>query len=138
MTSERLTDAMERRLREWGTWLAAGCSTTGGYPTKSVLHPEWSPPASGSRPAMKVATVRDVREREVHALVCGMSHRMQQTLIAQYVLNLTAAERAERLGCGPSTVRVRVMNAKRELAASLRSDEAVAPAVGAMRRGFLS
>ena len=121
MTSESTSDEMERRLREWGTWLAAGCSTTGGYPTKSVLHPEWSPPQSGSRPAMKVATVRDHREREVHAVVCGMSARMQQTLLVRYVLNLSERERAERLRCAPSTVRVRVMAAKRGLLAALNN-----------------
>lgn len=121
--SEATTDAMERRLREWGSWLAAGCSTTGGYPTKSVLHPEWSPPSSGSRPAMKVATVRDNRERAVHAVVCAMSHRLQQTLIVQYVINVSLEERLTRLGCGKATLYARVTAAKRTIGAELRVEK---------------
>jgi hypothetical protein len=118
--SEATVDVMEQRLREWGSWVAAGAGRgADGFPTKSVLHPEWQPPSSGSRPAMKVATRRDDRERQVHAVVCGLSKRMQHTLLVQYVLNLSLQDRLDRLGCAKATLFARVAAAKHAIALGL-------------------
>jgi DNA-directed RNA polymerase specialized sigma24 family protein len=114
MNDGSINDAMERRLREWGSWLANG-TRTGGFPTKNVLHESWMPPAPGSRPTLAVGGRDDGSERELHGLIGQLSIRAANTLIVVYVLKLRAAEQAIRLECRESTIRARVLQAKRRL-----------------------
>ena len=113
------TDAMERRLQAWAAWLTGGRGAA-GYPAKNVLHPSWLPPAAGQLPSMiTVHAQPTVRERQVHAVVECMSVRLQNTLVAVYLMRASPAEQAVLLECQPSTVRARLADAKAKLAKML-------------------
>jgi len=102
---------VERMLLAWAEWLKVGDGS--GYPMTSVLHPHWSPPATGQTPTMKVASPSHVRR--MHAAVLQLSDRLQETLVVHYVMNLPLAQQAERLRCQPSTVWQRIVTAHRLL-----------------------
>lgn len=113
MSDPIIDDVMERRLQAWGAWLAeGGCGD--GFPTKSVLHQSWLPPAAGCAPSMKVGQ-GDAAERAIHAAVMQMSVRMANTLVITYVYRQVGQARAQRLECQESTARARVQEAKRIL-----------------------
>lgn len=119
MTDQIVDDVIERRLQAWGAWLAeGGCGD--GYPSKSVLHESWLPPAAGSVPSIKVGR-GDAAERAVHAAVRLMSVRMANTLVVTYVYRQAGQARALRLECQESTARARVQQAKRLLHQHLQS-----------------
>lgn len=112
------SDRAQMLLERWAAWLQGSGAAAVGYPTKSVLHPSWLPPSGGMAPVMRTAPASTCRqERAVHEVVCGMSKTMQDTLVVVYVWRKTEAERAAALGCQPSTVRARVAEAKRRVAA---------------------
>lgn len=117
------SDAMiERRLLDWGAWLARGRMSAEGYPTKSVLHQSWLPPTAGTTPTMH-GGAGDRQERAMHRLIGGLSVRLSNTLVVSYVLRLKGEERALRLQCQESTARARVAEAKRLLLCSMREQE---------------
>ena len=106
-------DVLHDRLQAWATWLTAGGSGD-GYPTKSVLHSSWLPPTPGMTPTMATSTGDGGRcERALHTLIgTVLSVRLQNTLVAVYVMRCTEAERVALLRCQESTVRARVREAK--------------------------
>lgn len=106
-------DLLEARLREWAGWLAGGSSV--GYPVTNVLHQSWLPPAPGQLPTIQTGGRSTRRERALHECIKALSVRLQNTLAVVYCYRLSVAEQALRLGCGESTVRARVLEAKRLL-----------------------
>lgn len=113
-------DVLHGRLQAWATWLTAG-GRGEGYPTKSVLHSSWLPPAPGMTPTMRTS-VGDGgrRERALHQVISqALSVRLQNTLVVVYVMRASAAEQATLLDCQESTVRARVREAKALIARAL-------------------
>lgn len=104
-------DRIEALLIEWAQWLTVGDGS--GYATMSVLHVDWSPPAPGATPSLKV--YRPQRAAQLHAQILQLSQRLQDTLAVHYVMRLPVAEQARRLECAESTVHSRVQFAKRML-----------------------
>lgn len=117
MADDRATvDVMEQRLLAWVAWLKGGAASS-GYPTKSVLHESWMPPSPGMMPTMGTAPASsDERHRAMHADILSLSVRLQNTLVVVYLDRAGVAEQVLRLECQASTVRSRVMEAKRLLA----------------------
>ncbi len=111
-----MVDALERRLLNWGAWLAGGHQV--GYPMTSVLHENWMPPAPGQLPTRQAAR-STAQERQLHGLVQQLSLKLRNTLVVVYVMRAPVAERALRLQCEAGTVRVRVTQAKAQLHAML-------------------
>lgn len=113
-------DVLHQRLLAWAAWLTGGGSGA-GYPTKSVLHSSWLPPAPGSTPTLKTApSGSTAQQREMHAIVSkALSVRLQNTLVVVYLMRAKPAEQAVLLECQPSTVRARVAEAKRLIALAL-------------------
>lgn len=109
------SEVMEQRLQRWAEWLKVGDGA--GYATKCTLHEDWSPPTPGTTPTLKVAPANDApqTQRAVNAL----SERLRATLVAHYVLRMTAADAAAVLECAPDTVLDRIERAHRQLAATL-------------------
>lgn len=120
MLAEQSTvDVVEQRLLAWAAWLTAGrCAA--GFPTRNVLNLSWTPPSPGTVPAMRVVTVSDRRERDVHAAVGALSVKLRDALYVVYVKRMDAAAQVQALGCKAATVRARVIKAKRQLGVSLR------------------
>ena len=113
-------DVLHQRLLAWAAWLTGGGSGA-GYPTKSVLHSSWLPPAPGSTPTMKTTPAGSTApQRELHAIISqALSVRLQNTLAVVYLMRASAEEQAALLECQPSTVRARVGEAKRLIALAL-------------------
>jgi DNA-directed RNA polymerase specialized sigma24 family protein len=103
---------VQARLLRWAAWVTVGDGS--GYPVMSVIHPEWQPPSPGVTPTLKVGAVTDVRQ--THRAIQGLSLRLRNTLVVHYVMRLSLAEQAQRLGCEVSTVIARVASAHRTLA----------------------
>lgn len=114
IAAEPTTDLMERRLLAWGAWHnAGGCAD--GYPSKNVLHPSWSPPGGGTTPTRHAPMRGDVAECVLDGKIRQLSVRLQDALFVVYVRRLTVEAQAQMLQCQPSTVRMRVSEAKRQL-----------------------
>lgn len=112
--------AMEYRLQAWAAWVKGG-RTSAGYPVKSVLHESWMPPAAGQVPSMRAAiSADDGPARRVHAAIEVLSLRLQNTLVVVYVHRASVADQVALLDCQASTVRARVKDAKRLIAAMLQ------------------
>lgn len=112
-------DMVEARLLAWAAWRTAGrCAD--GYPSKSVLHPSWSPPAPGVTPTMHVAGAGEERQRQMDALVAGLSVKLRDALYVVYIKRMAPTEQARQLQCKECTVRARVSEAKRQLGVGLR------------------
>lgn len=108
-------DHLQRRLQAWAAWLTSEGSGV-GYPTKSVLHSSWMPPAPGQTPSMMTSGGgSDRAERAMHAAILSLSTRLQDTLVVVYVMRAAADEQARQLACQPATVRARVAEARRLL-----------------------
>lgn len=108
---------IEDMLRVW----AAGVRVVNGdgFPTMSVLHPNWSPPSPGQTPTLKTFSRGQLVER-VHEAIARLSVRSRNTVVVVYASGqLTAAEQALRLDCQVKTLEKRVEAIHRELAASL-------------------
>ena len=117
-TNETQSERMDRLLREWASWLRNGKQTGGGWPTKNILHESWLPPAPGSRVDTRtVAVSSDARERAMHAAIGELSVRQANTVVLVYLMRTSVADAALQLACGEGTVRGRIMDAKRKLAA---------------------
>lgn len=113
--------AVDDMLRRWAA-AVAGEGDGSGYPTMSVLHEDWSPPAPGQTPTMKtVSRGRDVEL--VHAAVAQLSMRERNTVVVHYCCGpLGLSEQAERLGCQVRTVEKRVEAIHRALAPLLQPE----------------
>ena len=111
--------AMDDRLWRWAEWLKSGDGS--GYPVKCTLHEDWSPPSPGLTPSMKVAPHNDAlqTQRMVHRL----SDRMLATLVAHYVVRMSASAAADALDCKPDTVHARIEAAHVELLWMLKAEK---------------
>ena len=112
---QRLAE-IEARLQRWAQWLKVGDGS--GYPVKSTLHEDWSPPAPGVRPSMKVSSA----SREIlitDTAVRMLSQAKLATVVAVYVLRMPAADAAKALACEPDTVHKRVATIHHDLARML-------------------
>jgi DNA-directed RNA polymerase specialized sigma24 family protein len=109
--------AMDERLWRWAEWLKSGDGS--GYPVKCTLHEDWSPPSPGMTPSMKVAPHNDARQTQ--SLVHLLSDRLLATLVAHYVVRLSAADAAAVLDCKPDTVHARIEAAHGELLGLLKT-----------------
>jgi DNA-directed RNA polymerase specialized sigma24 family protein len=103
--------AIEARLLRWAAWVTVGDGS--GYPSMSPLHAHWTPPAAGMTPTLKVGASTDARQ--THRAIGLLSQRLANTLVVHYVMKLSLADQAERLGCQPDTVTARVALAHRRL-----------------------
>lgn len=114
-------DILHLRLQAWATWLTSG-GNAAGYPSKNVLHQSWLPPAPGSTPSMRTTHAHsDARERAMHVAVACLSIKLQNAVVAAYVMRAGPAAQAQLQQCKPSTARARLMAAHAKLAASLRA-----------------
>ena len=113
---------VDRRLREWAQWLTVGDGS--GYPTKSTLHPEWSPPTPGITPTIK--TCAPSGAKQVDRAVGMLSRRMSDTLVVHYCMQLSVADQAAKLKTQPATVHARIDTAHGLLARQL-SEKGVSP-----------
>lgn len=102
---------IEARLLRWAEWLKGG--EAAGYPVKSTLHEDWSPPSPGMTPTMRTAPHND--GKQTHGLVLQLSERMQATLVAHYVKRMTPAQAGVLLDCRPDTVHARIEGAHNAL-----------------------
>ena len=108
-------EEMHARLLEWAQWRK--CGDGSGYPTMSVIHPQWQPPSPGVTPTMKVAG--SPTARLTHRAMAGWSGRLRNTVALYYLTNLSIAEQAARLECAERTVHERIEQAHGLLRASL-------------------
>lgn len=108
---------IEARMQRWAEWLTSGDGS--GYPVKSTLHQDWSPPSPGITPTMK--TGRGSDGAQTQRMVMALSERRQATLVAVYVLRMPIADAAAALDCAPDTVLDRVERIHRQLLGQLQS-----------------
>lgn len=112
-------DVLEARLLAWAAWLTSGGGGA-GYPTRSVLHQSWLPPAPGEGGGGAPVRHGGVQEARLHRIItAALSVRLQNTLVVVYLMRAKPAEQVQLLGCQASTVRARVGEAKRLLAREL-------------------
>lgn len=104
---------IERRLLRWAEYVAVGDGS--GYPSMSVLHKNWQPPAPGTSPTLKVAAPSDARETH-RAIKRLLSQRQANTLVVHYVMKLPMAEQVQLLECAAATIYQRIETAHRLLA----------------------
>ena len=98
-------ERIERRLIEWAQAVTVGDGS--GYPTKSVLHPSWSPPSGGILPALKSSVGRSVGHTH-RMLAKALTAKQLCAVVVHYCLKGSIAEQAERLGCAERTVHLRI------------------------------
>lgn len=106
---------IEQRLLTWAEWLKVGDGS--GFPVKSVLHEDWSPPGKGVTPTLKVSRASH-QVRATHAAVQALRPSLLATVVAHYVVRMSNEETAAVLECRPATVCERIDRAHRELAGS--------------------
>lgn len=106
---------IDARLWRWAEWLKVGDGS--GYPVRSTLDADWSPPSPGLTPSIKVAAASDAPQ--THRLVLGLKPSLRATLVAHYLMRLPPAAAGAALDCMPDTVRARIERAHRELAGAL-------------------
>jgi DNA-directed RNA polymerase specialized sigma24 family protein len=116
LAGQEALDQMERELVAWGAYVAGGRDAS-GYPSMSVMHPNWQPPAKGGASKLPRRVVSYAREQWVDAQVRTMSRKLQDALVARYVMRMSLHDQALALHCELSTVQARVSAAKRKLAA---------------------
>lgn len=105
---------VEARLQRWAQAVTVGDGS--GYPSMSVIHPNWSPPTKGSRPVMKTMPGgADVQA--THRAIGRLSIKQRDAICLHYAYRLSSALHAERTGCAERTVRDRLDAARRALAA---------------------
>jgi DNA-directed RNA polymerase specialized sigma24 family protein len=108
-------NGIEERLVRWASSVTVGDGT--GFPTMSVLHPEWQPPSPGVTPTMKTAPGSDVQQ--THRAIGQLSMRLRNTVVVHYCIKGSLEEQALRLDCEVVTVHARINQAHRELQALL-------------------
>lgn len=108
---------IEARLLRWAQGVTLGDGS--GFPSMSVLHPEWQPPSPGVTPTLKALPGSDVLE--THRAISRLSERLIVTLVLHYILKPPLAEQARMLDCGEATVYARVERAHGLLAEGLMS-----------------
>lgn len=114
VAQETVADRMEAQLLAWGAFRAGGgCGD--GYPSMSVIHPNWTIPAKGMQAKLPMPGRSSVAERALDARIAELSVKMRDALFVRYVKRLALAEQARMLGCEESTVGARVQQAKRIL-----------------------
>ncbi len=113
-------DWVHAALQRWAAAVGEGKDGS-GFPTMSVLHPNWSPPAPGQTPTLKaVRGASDVRA--THAALALLTVRQRNTVVVHYCRRLSLAEQGQMLGCEPDTVTKRIGVIHRNLARVLASN----------------
>ena len=103
------------RLRRWAEACTVGDGS--GYPTMSVLHPGWMPPAPGLTPTLKVTVASDVLQ--TNRAVRGLSLKLRAAVVVHYVKRGPIEQQCDELGCSKTTLHERIERAHTELAAAL-------------------
>lgn len=105
---------IEARLQRWAQAVTVGDGS--GYPSMSVIHPNWMPPTKGSTPTIKVSRGgADVQA--THQAIGRLSVKQRDAVCLHYAYRLSTAAHAERVGRAERTVRDRLDAARRALAA---------------------
>ncbi len=98
-------EAMHLLLLDWAQWVMVGNGS--GYPTMSVIHPDWSPPSPGVTPTMKVSAPSSARR--INREMAKWSARLRNTVVLVYCIpGMTLDEKARLLGCAVRTVNERI------------------------------
>lgn len=112
-------EAMHLLLLDWAQHVMVGDGS--GYPTMSVLHPDWSPPSPGVTPTLKVGSPSSARL--VGRIMARWSERLRSTVVLVYcVPALSVAQQAQRLGCAERTVYERVAAAHQLMRMAIQRD----------------
>jgi DNA-directed RNA polymerase specialized sigma24 family protein len=80
----------------------------------SVLHQDWSPPAPGQTPTLKVSR-SSAELLRLHQAIGELTLRARNTVVVHYCQRLSVAEQAALLDCQPKTVEKRVESIHRQL-----------------------
>ena len=104
-------EEIDRLLWLWAEQLKVGDGS--GYPTKSTLHEDWSPPSPGVTPTMKVAG-RGLTGIGKH--VDQLPDSVKATVVAKYLLRMSDRDAAAVLACAEATVGQRIVRAHQMLA----------------------
>jgi DNA-directed RNA polymerase specialized sigma24 family protein len=113
-------DEIDGLLWLWMEELKVGDGS--GYPTKSTLHEDWSPPSPGVTPTMKVSRGGSCG---IGALVVKLPASLRATLAAKYYLRMTDREAAAALSCAEATVGQRIVRAHQLLAGMMEKPASV-------------
>lgn len=98
-------EAMHLLLLDWAQWVMVGDGS--GYPSMSVIHPDWSPPSLGITPTMKASAPSSARR--INRAMASWSATLRNTVVVVYCIpGMTLAEKAQHLGCAERTVQMRV------------------------------
>lgn len=103
---------IHERLQRWAQGITVGDGS--GYPSMSIIHPEWQPPSPGVTPTLKSTAGSDVRE--THRAIATLSSRLVATVVVYYVLRPPLPDQARMLGCTVDTVHGRIERVHRQLA----------------------
>jgi hypothetical protein len=96
---------VESMLHAWAEFVSVGDGS--GYPTVSVLHKSWMPPAPGRSPTIKVAR-SSAAACMVHRALHVLGTKWRRVAVVHYVKGGPIVWQAEQLGCQPGTVHARV------------------------------
>lgn len=108
---------VDEALQRWAAVVVGGADGS-GFPTMSVLHQDWSPPAPGQTPTMKV--VRGTGDaRRTHHAISMLTQRQRNTVVIHYCRRLNLVEQGIVLGCEADTVTKRLGEIHRALARTL-------------------
>lgn len=106
---------IEARLQRWAAWVSVGDGS--GYPVMSVLHPAWQPPSPGVTPTMKTTAASDAPA--THRIIGRMHHKLRDSLVLHYVIKVSRAEHARRIGRTEVAVDARINRAHQALQSEL-------------------
>lgn len=110
-------DDMDRWLNEWAAWFnSGGCTSGGGWPMTSVLHPSWMPPTPGQMPAGARVGHADHRERRMHAAIGMLGDKLIAAVVVRYCKRWSVSAQAEALGCTVPALHGRIARARARLA----------------------
>lgn len=109
---------VHERLLAWAERVTVGDGD--GYAAVNVLHPNWSPPAKGSRPSPKISLGRGAEIERTHQAVRELGLRLRNTVVLLYCRKLSPTEAAVRLDCSERTVHDRIARAHQQLAEFLQ------------------
>lgn len=107
---------IDRMLWLWAE--ALKCGDGSGYPVKCTIHPDWSPPAPGTTPTMKISSA-SAASASTGRMVAALSATLRATVVAKYLLRMADADIAQATGCAIGTVSERIGRAHREMLAML-------------------
>lgn len=105
-------EEIDARLQRWAQAVTVGDGS--GYPSMSVIHPNWMPPTKGTTPVMKTTSKGGDVLQTVWA-IDQLSLRLKNSVVVYYCMKLPIADQAALLDCAESTVHARVKEARRQI-----------------------